>query len=337
VSGTEVTGFVQDRWRLNDRLNFELGFRLDRDAITERLNVSPRFGMAVSLLPEGRGILRGGVGKFVERTPLTVGAFTQYEVRTTSRFDDNGEPLGSPVSFAHVIDGALQTPESIVETVAWDQRFGRRLFFKTAYTNRRGSHAYTVNPDATRAALALASSGTSKYWEVEATGRYLANERRDLTVSYVRAHGTSDLNEYDDFFGNFRNPIIRANANSLSGTDVPHRLIVRGALGLPGHWTFSPIWEWRTGFPWSAVDEYQDFVGERNRSGRLPNVSTLDFSLARPWAFRKYRFVAGLRVYNALGRNSERDVQANVAAPDYGSFYNPIRRSIGFVFSATDF
>ena len=114
---------------------------------------------------------------------------------------------------------------------------------------------------------------------------------------------------------------------------MPHRWIVRGSLGLPGTWTFSPIYEWRTGFPWSAVDEFQDFVGERNRSGRLPRVSTFDFALTRPWRFKKYTFTAGLRVFNAFGGGNERDVQANVTAPDYGAFYNPIRRSIGMVLS----
>ena len=36
VSGTEVAVFAQDRWRVNDRLNFELGIRADRDAVVER-------------------------------------------------------------------------------------------------------------------------------------------------------------------------------------------------------------------------------------------------------------------------------------------------------------
>ena len=35
VSGTEVALFVQDRWRVNDRLNFELGFRADFDDVVE--------------------------------------------------------------------------------------------------------------------------------------------------------------------------------------------------------------------------------------------------------------------------------------------------------------
>jgi TonB dependent receptor/Carboxypeptidase regulatory-like domain len=335
VSGTEFAIFVQDRWRVNDRLSFELGMRVDFDDIVEGVNYSPRAGMSVSLLPEGRGILRGGFGKFSERTPLTVGAFTQYDVQTVSRFAADGAPLGAPVTFVHVLDGKLRTPESIVQTVAWDQRFGRRLFFKAAYLHRTGSHAYIVDPDPSRGVLTLGSVGESEYWELETTGRFLASEYRDLSVSYVRSHGTRDLNDYDQFYGNFRNPIIRFNANSLNPTDVPNRLIVRGTIGLPGKWVVSPVYEWRTGFPWSAVNEFQDFVGERNRAGRLPTVSTLDFTLARPWRFRKYQFTAGLKVYNVFDAGNERDVQNNITSPDYGKFYNPIQRSIGFVFGTS--
>jgi len=335
VAGTEVAVFAQDRWRVNDRLSFELGIRADRDDVVERVNYSPRVGMAVSLLPEGRGILRGGFGKFAERTPLTVGAFTQYDVQTVTRFAADGTRLGAPVTLTHVIDGALKTPESIVQTVAWDQRFGRRFFFKSAYLHRNGSHAYTINPDPGLGQLALGALGESKYWELETTGRFLASEHRDLSVSYVRSHSTRDLNDFDQFFGNFRNPIIRPNENSLSPTDVPNRLIVRGSIGLAGQWVLSPLYEWRTGFPWSAVNEFQDFVGPRNHSGRLPTVSTLDFTLVRPWRFRKYRFSAGLKIYNLFDTGDERDVQSNITSPDYGKFYNPIQRSIGFVFGTT--
>jgi hypothetical protein len=334
VSGTEFAVFAQDRWRVNDRLNFELGLRMDRDDIVERVNYSPRVGMSVSILPEGRAILRGGFGKFAERTPLTVGAFTQYDTQTVTRFGP-GQPLGVPITYTHVVGGQFKTPESVVQTVAWDQRFGRRFFFKAAYLHREGSSAYILDPDPSRGVLTLTSTGASKYWEVETTGRFLASEHRDLSVSYVRSRSTGDHNYYDQFFGNFRNPIIRANENSLSPTDVPNRMIVRGSIGVPGQWVFSPIFEWRTGFPWSAVNEYQDFVGPRNRTGRLPTVSTLDFTLARPWRFKKYRFTAGIKIYNAFDTGNERDVQANITSPDYGRFYNPIQRSIGFVFGTT--
>ena len=334
VSGTEFALFIQDRWRVNDRLNFELGLRSDRDSVVEQVNYSPRVGVSVSVLPEGRGILRGGFGKFAERTPLAVGAFTQYDVQTVSRFSADAQRLGPAVTFVHAIEGSLKTPESIVQTAAWDERFGRRVFFKTAYLHRNGSHAYIVDPDPGRSLLTLSSTGASKYWEVETTGRYLASEHRDVTVSYVRSHSTRDLNDYDQFFGNFRNPIIRPNENSTGPTDVPNRMIVRGTLGLPAGLVFMPLFEWRTGFPWSAVDEFQDFVGPRNQSGRLPSVKSLDFTLTHLLHFKKYRFTGGIKVYNVFDSGNERDVQNNRASPEYGTFYNPIQRSIGFVLSS---
>lgn len=332
VGGVEFALFAQDRWRLGSRVTFELGLRTDRDGIVERVNWSPRAGVAIGVAPEGRAILRGGFGKFVQRTPLNVGAFSSFEPRTVSRFSPAGASLGAPITYRNVVDGDLISPEAVVGNVEWNQRFGRRLLFKLEWMDRHGSHEFLVNPVAPAGQLQLSSSGASRYTELEATTRYL-RERRDLTLSYVWAKGTADLNNYDQFYGNLRNPIVRANESNLIATDVRHRLLLRGTLGL-GKWDFAPILELRSGFPWSAVDEFQDFVGPRNRAGRLPVVRTLDFTLARPWRVTKYRFRAGIKLYNVFGASADRDVQNNLASPDYGQFFNPIERSIGFVFGS---
>jgi hypothetical protein len=327
----EIALFAQDRWRVGSRLTAELGIRMDREDVVERVTWSPRGGVAISVLPEGRGILRGGIGKFRQRTPLNVGAFEQFETRTVTRFLTDGAPLGPPVTFVNVAAPELRTPEAVTGNVEWDQRFGRKMLLKANYLRRVGSHDYILNPVPERGEMLLSSTGTSKYWEFELTGRYLGGERRDITVSYVRSRGAADLNNYDQFYGNIRNPIVRPNENNLISTDVPHRLLVRGLIGLPGTWDLAPVIEVRNGFPWSAVDEFQDFVGSRNRAGRLPTVRTLDFSISRPWKIRKYRFRAGLKVYNLFGASAERDVQHNITSPEYGQFFNPLERSIGFV------
>jgi hypothetical protein len=333
AAGTEFSLFGQDRWRLGSRLTLELGLRMDRDNVVKRINWAPRAGAAVTVLPDGRAIIRGGYGKFVQRTPLNVETFPMFESRTVTRFGPAGVPLGPSVTFTNVIN-ELRTPEANVGNVEWNQRFGRRLLFKLGFLRRAGSHEYIVTADPVAGRLNLTSGGTSRYRELEATTRYLGGDRRDLTVSYVWARGTADLNNYDQFYGNFRTPLVRENQNSYSPTDVRHRLLVRGNFGLPGQWEFAPVLELRSGFPWSAVNEYQDFVGERNRAGRLPVVRTLDFQLSRPWRFKKYRFRAGLRVYNVFGSSADRDIQNNVTAPDFGTPYNPIERSIGFVFGS---
>jgi carboxypeptidase family protein/TonB-dependent receptor-like protein len=331
VSAAEYALFVQDRWRIHPRVTLELGARMDREDVVERVNWSPRGGMSVSVLPEGRGILRGGVGKFRQRTPLNVGAFSQFESRVVTRFGGDGAQSGAPVTLVNVPSPDLRTPEAVAGNIEWNQRFGRRVLFKANYLRRSGSHEYILEPDPTRGEVHLMSTGVSRYWEVETTGRYLGGERRDLTVSYVRSHGSADLNNYDQFYGNFRNPIIRPDEHNLIPTDVPHRLLVWGTIGLPGRWDLAPTIEVRTGFPWSAVDEFQDFVGARNRAGRLPTVRTFDFSLSRPWHVWKYRFRGGIKVYNVFGATADRDVQGNIRSSAFGQFFNPLERSIGFV------
>ncbi len=334
INGTEFAVFAQDRWRVGERMTLELGMRLDRDSVVEQVNWSPRAGVSISVLPEGEGILRGGFGKFAQRTPLNIGSQNSFEPRTVARFAADGTPLGPPITFINVTAPGLTTPEALVGNIEWNQRFGRRLLFKTNFLHRQGSHEFIIEPDPARGVIELSSEGSSRYWEFELTGRYLGGERRDITVSYVRSHAVADLNSYDQFYGNLRNPIIRANERNLTSTDVPNRLLVRGNIGLPGKWDFSPVLEVRSGFPWSAVDEFLDFVGPRNRTDRLPTVTTLDFSISRPWHFKKYRFRAGLRIYNTFGASADRDVQNNLTSPNYGQFYNPIERSIGFVFGS---
>ena len=333
AAGTEVALFAQDRWRLSSRLTMELGFRVDRDPVVRRYNYAPRAGAAVTVLPDGRAIIRGGYGKFVARTPLNIEVFPDFESRIVSRFGPTGLPQGPAVAFANV-SGDLSTPEAQVGNVEWNQRFGRRTLVKLAFLRRSGSHEYIVNPDPALGELRLSSTGVSRYRELEATTRYLGGGRHDLTVSYVWARGTADLNNYDQFYGNFRNPLVRENQNSLTPTDVRHRILVRGTFGLPGQWEFAPVLELRSGFPYSAVNEFQDFVGVENRAGRLPTVRTLDFQLSRPWRFKKYRFRAGVRLFNVFGADANRDIQNNIASPDYGTSYNPIERSVGIMFGS---
>ena len=187
-----------------------------------------------------------------------------------------------------------------------------------------------------RACCTLGSSGTSNYWEIETTGRYPGQRApRPHACPYVRSHSTRDLNDYDQFFGNFRNPIIRRNENSLSTTDVPDRVIVRGSLGLAGSVGVHAD---------LRMAERVSVVGGRRVPGlRRPAEPVgavahgLDPRLHAGAAVAgwKYRFTAGLKIYNTFDRGSERDVQTNVTAPDYGRFYNPIQRSIGFLVSSS--
>ena len=148
---------------------------------------------------------------------------------------------------------------------------------KVAFLDRTGQHEYIVSPGSRRQRPAAGEQRRSRYRELEATARYLGGERRDLTVSYVWARGTGDLNNYDQFFGNIRNPIVRENENNLIPTDVRHRMLIAGQFRVARAVGLAPVVELRSGFPWSAVDEFQDFVGRAEPRGAAASRANRGF------------------------------------------------------------
>jgi hypothetical protein len=72
---TWVNGFVQDQWRLTDRMTLNLGLRYDyQDQTPETKDaLAPRLGFAYDVGGAGRTVIRGGVGRFYEYHLIPVG------------------------------------------------------------------------------------------------------------------------------------------------------------------------------------------------------------------------------------------------------------------------
>ena len=227
----------------------------------------------------------------------------------------------------------LQTPHAVVGNLEYDQQFGSQVLLKANVLHRQGSDEFIVDPVSEPVpALVLSSTGRSEHWEGELTVKYKPTARTDVTVSYIRSHSTADLNHFDTYYGNFRNPVIVANQYALTSTDVPHRLLVRGTIGLPYKWEVSPVLEVRSGFPYSLINADQQIVGIANQGGRFPRLTTLDLSVQRPVKFHGVRMRVGARVFNMFNTFNPRDVMNNVESPLFGNFYNSILRSYGLNF-----
>lgn len=334
AGGTDVSAFLQDRWRLSKRLLFEPGLRVDRDGVVRRTNASPRIGAVAGLFGDDAGVLRGGIGVFYERTPLNVGAFESFETVTLTRFAADGvTPTAPPIAFVPV-QGSLSTPRSVIWNVEYDHRIGSNLFFKVNHLQRRGTGMAIVQPleAGSTATLRLDSTGRSSYAETEVTLRYGASELQQLSISYVRSHAVENLNAFDTYFGTFRVPIVRPDQYALSPTDVPDRVLIRGIVTVR-KWTFSSLVELRSGFPYSLVDQDQQFVGIRNGGGRFPNLYTVDVSIVRSAKLFGHEIRYGARGYHLLNNFSPRDVQSNIDSPTFGTFLNPMPRRFALTFT----
>jgi len=334
ASGADAAAYVQDRWRVSERLRLEPGLRVDWNGVIGHTNLSPRVGFVVGLLGGDTSILRGGIGVFYERTPLNVAAFGSFETATLTRFAPDGlTAVAPPVAFTQV-RGPLRAAQSVIWNVEYDHRLGSRLFVKLNHMQRTGTNVAVVEPleygDA--AALRLDSTGRSRYAETEVSVRFGTTDFRNLAVSYVRSHAVTHQNVFDAYFGSIRNPIVRPDQYALSPTDVPNRLLIRGTIAGQG-WTISSVVEMRNGFPYSVVDQDQNFVGVRNAGGRFPNLYTLDLSIIRSGTLLGRRVRFGFRASHLLNEFNPRDVQNNIDSPAFRTFHNSLPRRLGLTFT----
>jgi hypothetical protein len=186
----------------------------------------------------------------------------------------------------------------------------------------------------TDAVLLLTNTGESRYHELEATVRIHSSENTDMNFSYVYSKDRGDLNTLTSVYVPFEQPVIRPNAYANLPANVPHRVVCWGRFRVPWQVTISPVVDVHEGFPYSAVDVLQNYVGTPN-SRRFPTFFSLDLKLAKdfgisflPWT-KKHKFRGAIQIFNLTNHANFRDVFSNVASPFFGNllgnqhrFYN---------------
>lgn len=352
----EYAAFVQDKWTINQRLTLDFGLRYDRDGIGGEHNFAPRLGFVISPTKSARTILRGGVGLFYDKIPLNVGIFEQYQDFVLATFAADGvTPLGASRTLRNAVENAdFKNPYSIAWNLQLDQELSERLLLRLGYEERQTRREFIIEPILAASGndlLLLKNAGNSRYREFQVSARYRLQEKHHLFMAYVRSRAVGDLNDFNSYFGNVRNPVIRPNQYSLQPYDAPNRLLFWGDIGLPKQVTATPVIDWRTGFPYSLLDEDQNYAGERNRGGRFPSFFSLDLQVTKylrvpvpdwgviPAKFRgkKYGGRVGIKLFNITNHWNPRDVQSNLASRDFGTFYNTVGRSIRLKFEFVKF
>ncbi len=343
----EYSAFLQDKWTLNGRVTLDLGLRFDRDQIGTENNFAPRFGFVFLPTDSERTVVRGGVGLFYDKIPLNLGAFEQYQSQLITTFAPDGVTVvdGSRLFRNIAPGGGLRNPYSLAANLQVDHQLTGRLLLRVGYEQRHTRREFFVEPvthqDSTTGALLLQNSGRSRYREFQTTARLRFQEGRNIFLSYVRSEARGDLNDFNTYFGNLRHPVIRPNEFGKQEFDVPNRLLFWGDFGLPRDIVATPVFEWRSGFPYSLLDEAQNFVGPRNAGGRFPQLMTLDLLVTKglkiPFRGKKYKGRVGVTIFNITNHWNPRDVQNNLASPQFGTFYNSPDRSFRTKFEFVKF
>jgi hypothetical protein len=328
VDQNEIAWFVGDKWTISNRLTLNLGLRFDRDSVTDSVNTAPRAGFILALTRDGRTLLKGGAGFFYDRVPLNIPAFPHLPERTVSELNPAGGVVSS-TQYANVISDGLRNPRSEVWNLEVDRQVTSNFLVRVAYQQRNTIHDSYLNPMASGASgiLALSSLGSDFYKEFQVTGRYRVH-RSTLNASYVRSRTYGDLNDFNQFFGNDPQAVIQPNQRGRLNFDAPNRVLAWAEIAAPWKLTFAPVLDTHTGFPYSTVDQYREFVGPRNEL-RFPRFVSTDLQVWREirLPIKEKHARIGFGVFNVFNHPNYRDVQNDLDSYRFGEFFNGISRT----------
>src|SRR5207253_5343814 len=180
---------------------------------------------------DGRTVVRGGAGLFYHAVPLNVAAFDELQTRVITKFSDDGAMPEGSVALSNIAASELRAPRSVNWNVEIDREWVKNLFVRVGYQQREDRRESVV--DATPTAIVLRHDGQSRYREGQATARYQFHGADQIVASYTRSSASGNLNDFNTFFGNLENPIIRPDERGPLPWDAPNRVLLWGSITLP--------------------------------------------------------------------------------------------------------
>jgi hypothetical protein len=335
IHNAELGAYAQDRWLMRPGLLVEPGLRFDWDEIIRRLLVAPRIAATYSP-PGATGStkLSAGIGLYYEHTQLEYLTRALAGIRYDTNYATDGvTPLGPPQETSFVADdSSLQEARAINWSVSAEQKLPYSIFASAGFLQKRLSNEVVYANQSEPAALSgnylLTNGRQDHYNSVELDARRLFANGYSLFVSYTRS--SARTNAAIDFI-----PTLSLLGPQRAGPlawDTPNRVISRGWLPLPlpilkHKWDFVYALDWRTGFPFTSINDNWQVVGQPG-SERYPNYVCINPGLE--WRFHFHGAYFGLRGVIENITNSENPVEVinDVDSPQYGTFSEFLGRAL---------
>ncbi len=345
-SDIEIAMFVQDHWLITPHLALDLGVRTESQQLTESLRLAPRAGLAWTPLGDRGPVLRAGAGLFYDRVPLDVFSFSQYPERVVTTYNTAGDIVRGPIIYLNAL-GIVDTkdrylfkelvpgdfsPRSTNWSAQVEQNVNAWLKMKVAYLQNVSAGLVTLHsvlpaPGTATGTLLLTGDGQARYRQWEISGRVrFESEKRQLYFSCVKSRALGDLNNFANYLGSFPFPVIRPNQYATLTGDLPNRFLVWGLVNLPWKFRIAPIFEWRSGFPYSLTNAAQQYIGIPD-SQRFPNFLSLDARVSKDFKVNnKYSIRLSVSTNNVTNHFNPDSVYSNTDAYLYGQFLGQHKR-----------
>jgi hypothetical protein len=336
LANTQFGGYAQDLWRPWKRFVFSVGVRTDWDRLIHENIIQPRIGM--NWIPAGDGRMKFTLawGKHYQPLSLAVFGLASDGQRSDQFYNPPSPPCmpptpcpppiasGPPIvtSFSAPLN-ELQQPRSYNTTAEWQERFFESTFIGASYLLRESRDGFAWETQPTGGTLVLHNNRQDRYIAGEVWARHAFGDKAQIEVDYTRSRART--NEVLD--PNLGVLILSPQQPGALSWDTPNRVVSSG-------WTPIPLWglllsgffEYRSGFPFSVLNEQQQLDGAPNRL-RFPNYFSLNLGLEKRFLFRGHEWAVRVTGVNISGRANPDVVVNNKSASNFLTFAGGQRRA----------
>jgi hypothetical protein len=317
----ESSIYGQDRWSISKRLLLETGLRLDRDSIIRRTSVSPRVAATYLLTQDGNTKFSAGIGLYYDATNLDLITRPLTGLRLDQFYASDGTtPIGPPFTTSFQVDeNGLKVPRYLNWSVGLEQKLPGEIYLYTEFLRKRGHDvfAYFNNSEVIQGNVGfqLLNDRQDRYDAFQITLRHVFKGNYSMLASYTRSEARSNA----VLDPNIDNPVFGRQAGGPLPWDSPNHFITWGWMPLVKKFDFAYSLDWRSGFPFSVVNEQQRLVGDLN-SHRFPAYFTLDTHVERRFTLFSYYLALRAGFNNVTNRQNPTVVNNNVDSPQFLTF-----------------
>jgi len=311
----ESSVYGQDRWSISKRLLLESGLRVDRDTIIHRTPVSPRVAVTYLVTQDGNMKLSSGIGLYYDATNLDLITRPLAGQRLDQFYASNGiTPLGPPLltSF-QVNEQSLRVPRYLNWSVELENKLPAQIYLDAEFLQKHGHNVLAYFE--TNSGFQLLNDRQDRYDAFQLTLRRAFKRNYAILAAYTRsrAHSNAVLDN------NIDNPVFGLQSGGPLPWDAPNHFISWGWMPLVKKFDFVYSFDWRSGFPFSAVDQQQRLVGNLN-SHRFPDYSTLNTHVERRFTLFSYILALRAGFNNVTNRPNPTVVNNNLDSPQFLTF-----------------
>jgi hypothetical protein len=318
--------YAQDAWSPRDGLLFESGLRVEWNEIVRDLQVAPRLAVAWAPKRLADTKFSAGWGVYYDSINLELVSREQEQTSLATFYPPSGSPIGPLATSFLVNDRALRAPFAHTLSFSVERKLWGGYYLRSGTMERIGRRGLTFVPQTAAddalglagAAYELVNARRPKYRAFEISLRKTFAARYEWFVGYTRSSTRS--NTAVDY--SVENPVFARQAPGPFPWDTPNRVHMWGWAPLPNrilprilrfttrNTTAAYLVEYRTGFPFSVVNEESVLVGGPNAK-RFPDYFNINLHLERQ--FRALHYLWAWRFgFNNLTNNGNPNVVNNV-------------------------